>query len=99
MCTYQTDRVALRGSGKARNGWMSVTDATVYFDHPVHFAAGHALMIDVNDPSQGPSARIALELDPVSARDLAHTILRILDQVPGGLLSDSIAIFPVFTST
>ena len=70
---------------------MKVTDATVYFDHPVHFAAGHALMIDVTDPLRGPNARIALELDPTSARDLAHSILKILDQVPDGLLPDSAA--------
>jgi len=37
MCTYQTEKIALRGSGKSRRGWMKVTEATVYFDHPVHF--------------------------------------------------------------
>lgn len=89
MCTYQTEKVTLRGSGKARQGWMKVTDATVYFDHPVHYAAGHALMIDVTDPTKGPDARIALELDPHSARALAQSILRTLDQVPAGLLDES----------
>jgi hypothetical protein len=88
MCTYQTERINLRGSGKARQGWMKVTDATVYFDHPVHFPAGHALMIDVTDPSKGPDARIALELDPASARALAEAILRSLDQAPAGLLAE-----------
>jgi hypothetical protein len=67
---------------------MKVTDATVYFDHPVHFADGHALMIDVTDPSRGPDARIALELDPNSARALAESILRTLDQVSEGLLDE-----------
>lgn len=88
MCTYQTNKVALRGSAKARQGWMKVTDATVYFDHPVHFGAGHALMIDVTDPTKGPGARLALELDPNSARDLAESILRTLDQVPSELLAE-----------
>jgi hypothetical protein len=88
MCTYQTDKVALRGSAKARQGWIEVTDATVYFDHPIHFPAGHALMIDVTDPSRGPDARVALELDPNSARALAESILRTLDQVPLDLLSE-----------
>jgi hypothetical protein len=88
MCTYQTERVNLRGSGKSRQGWMKVTDATVYFDHPVHFPAGHALMIDVTDPSKGPDARIALELDPASARALANAILLTLDQAPAGLLAE-----------
>jgi hypothetical protein len=67
---------------------MKVTDATVYFDHPVHFGAGHALMIDVTDPAKGPGARIALELDPDSARALAQSILHTLDRVPDGLLGN-----------
>jgi hypothetical protein len=67
---------------------MKVTDATVYFDHPVHFGAGHALMIDVTDPTKGPDARLALELDPGSARALAESILRTLDQVPSALLAE-----------
>jgi hypothetical protein len=89
MCTYQTEKVALRGSGKARQGWIKVTDATIYFDHPVHFGAGHALMIDVTDPAKGPEARIALELDAASARALAESILRALASVPAGLLVES----------
>ncbi|MGA2295680.1 MAG: DUF6295 family protein [Acidimicrobiales bacterium] len=88
MCTYQTERVIVRGSGKSRQGWMKVTDATVYFDHPVHFPAGHALMIDVTDPTKGPDARIALELDPASARALADAILLTLDHAPAGLLAE-----------
>jgi hypothetical protein len=67
---------------------MKVTNATVYFDHPVHFPAGHALMIDVTDPTKGPDARIALELDPVSARALADAIILTLDQAPEGLLAE-----------
>jgi hypothetical protein len=88
MCTYQTEKVALRGSGKSRQGWIKVTEATVYFDHPGHFPAGHALMVDVTDPAKGPDARIALELDPRSARALAESILRTLDQVPAALLEE-----------
>lgn len=55
----------------------------------MHFASGHALMIDVTDPERGPGARIALELDPDSARTLAQSILHTLDQVPDGLLSEA----------
>lgn len=88
MCTYQTEKFPLVGSAKTPGGWTSMTDATVYFDHPVHYGAGHALMIDVLSPAQGPSARVALELHPDSARALAHAILHTLDTVPSGLLSD-----------
>lgn len=89
MCTYQTERLRVSASAKAPAGWMTMTDATVYFDHPVHFAAGHAVMIDVMNPSQGPAARVALELSPDSARALAHAILTTLDSVPGALMRDS----------
>lgn len=87
MCTYQTEQLSIRGSGKGGEGWFALTDATVYFDHPVHHPAGHALMIDFLNPSLGPSARVAVELDADSARALAESILASLDSVPEGLLT------------
>jgi hypothetical protein len=89
MCTYQTETLAVRGSAKTPAGWTTMTDATVYFDHPVHYPAGHALLIDVLNPSHGASARVALELSPDSARELAVAILRTLDSAPAELLSDA----------
>ena len=89
MCTYQTEKLTITGSAKTPDGWTKVTDATVYFDHPVHYGAGHALLIDVLNPSKGPSARVALELSTESARSLANAILHTLDAVPHGLLSES----------
>jgi hypothetical protein len=65
-----------------------MTSAIVYFDHPVHFGAGHALMIDLLNPAAGPSARAAIEMDPESARALANAILQSLDTIPDGLLSE-----------
>ncbi len=91
MCTYQTETLSLRGSAKTPEGWTAMTDASVYFDHPVHYPAGHALLIDVLNPSKGPSARVALELSAESARDLANAILRSLDAVPSELISDSVS--------
>jgi hypothetical protein len=91
MCTYQTETLTLRGSAKTADGWTTMTDASVYFDHPVHYGAGHALLIDLLNPAKGPSARAALELSAESARDLAHAILRALDAVPNELLGDSVS--------
>ena len=91
MCTYQTERLELRASGKTAEGWTRLTDATVYFDHPVHFPAGHALMIDVLNPAKGPSARVALELDAESARALAAAIVRALDSVPDELRGELVS--------
>lgn len=89
MCTYQTEKLSIDASGKTPGGWTRMTDATVYFDHPVHYPAGHALMIDVLNPGKGPSARVALEMSPESARSLALAILHTLDSVPTGLVSDA----------
>jgi hypothetical protein len=75
MCTYTTERAAIDGSAKGPNGsWFHVTDATVYFDHPVHAMAEHTLNIDLANPAKGPSARVAMELTAASARDLVTAI-------------------------
>jgi hypothetical protein len=86
MCTYATVTTALDGSAKGPNGsWFHVTDATVYFDHPVHAMAGHTLNIDLAAPAKGPAARVALELTAASARELVAAIQAALDSVPAGL--------------
>jgi hypothetical protein len=64
---------------------MHVTDATVYFDHPVHAMAEHTLNIDVTDPTKGPSARVALELTAESARRLVTAIQEALASAPEAL--------------
>jgi hypothetical protein len=86
VCTYQTATLSVSGSGKGATGWFPVSDATVYFDHPVHAPADHTLNIDLLNPSRGPGARVAVELDPGSARLLAEAILRMLDAAPPGLI-------------
>ncbi len=87
MCTYETTSLPVRGSGKGAEGWFALSDATVYFDHPVHAGADHTLNIDLLNPSRGPGSRVALELEPSSARALAHAILQSLDGAPPGLLA------------
>ena len=89
MCTYQNERVVLKASAKGGGEWFRATDANVYYDHPAHFSAGHALMIDVLNPSRGAASRVALEMDATSARDLALAILRALDGVAPSLLDES----------
>jgi hypothetical protein len=74
MCTYNTDRVEVAGSGKGPHGWFPLRLACVYFDHPQHAPAEHTLNIDFLNPEQGPSARVAVELSEASARALAAAI-------------------------
>jgi hypothetical protein len=86
MCTYETMRVGVTGSGKGPGGqWLRVSDATVYFDHPVHAMAEHTRNIDLADPAKGPGARIALELTAESARTLVSAIQEALAAVPAEL--------------
>jgi len=82
MCTYQSERITVKASAKGASGWFRATDALIYYDHPVHFSSGHALMIDLMNPTLGPSSRVGIELDARSARDLANAILHALDFAP-----------------
>jgi hypothetical protein len=90
VCTYQTEHLTLDASAKTPSGWTKMTRASVYFDHPVHYPAGHALMIDVLNPDEGPSARVAIEMSPASAKALALAILHTLDTVPEGLSGEPV---------
>jgi hypothetical protein len=85
MCTYLTEKITVQGSGKGASGWFTVTDATVYLDHPQHASAEHTLNIDFLNPASGPSARVAVELTADSARALARAIEATLDSAPPGL--------------
>jgi hypothetical protein len=86
MCTYSTEQIKISGSGKGAAGWFSVSDATVYYDHPVHAMAEHTLNIDFANPGRGPSARVAVELTAESARALAAAIEAALAKVPSALV-------------
>ena len=87
MCTYATVKTELDGSAKGpQSRWFHVTDATVYFDHPVHAMAEHTLNIDLADPSRGPSARVAVELTAASARELVVAIEQALASAPPEML-------------
>jgi Family of unknown function (DUF6295) len=85
MCTYLTEKFGVEGSGKGAAGWFTLSEATVYFDHPQHAPAEHTLNIDFLNPGHGPSARVAVELTADSARALAAAIESALAAVPPGL--------------
>ena len=83
MCTYVTLRSSVDGSAKGPNGaWFHVTDATVYFDHPVDAMAEHSLNIDFANPAVGPAARVAVELTADSAGELLLAIQQALESFP-----------------
>ena len=74
MCTYITEKAKIAGSGKSPIGWIPLTEARVYYDHPFHTMADHTLNIDFVDENQGIDARVAVELTEESARALIQKI-------------------------
>jgi hypothetical protein len=87
MCTYLTETIEVEGSGKAPTGWISLTDASVYVDHPQHAPYEHTVNIDFRNPALGPAARVALELTEEAALALADAIRAALASAPPGLAS------------
>ena len=79
MCTWITERAEVSGGGKGAQGWFHLRQANVYYDHPSYARMEHALMIDFVNPEQGPSARVAVELSPDSARELVRSIMAALE--------------------
>ena len=77
-------QVEIEGSGKRADGWFSLRQANVSYDHPFHAPFEHALNIDFVDEAQGPGARVAVELSPEAARALVETIQSVLAQAEAG---------------
>ncbi len=84
MCTMIVEQVEIDGSGKGKNGWFTLREANVSYDHPFNAPLEHALNIDFVNESQGPAARVAVEISAEAARSLAKTILLVLDRAEAG---------------
>lgn len=80
MCTMIAEKVTIEGSGKGRDGWFTLNQANVSYDHPFDAPLEHALNIDFVNETQGPGARVAVELSAAAARALVDTILGVLAQ-------------------
>ena len=83
MCTYNTERTSVDGSGKGPHGWFTLTHAMAYVDHPYHAPYGHTLNLDFYSETAGPAARVAVELTPDSARALVARIEAALRHADG----------------
>ena len=84
MCTMIAHQVKIAGSGKGTSGWFELREVNVGYDHPFHIPLDHALTIDFVNEAAGPGARVAVELTPEAARQLAQTILTALEQAESG---------------
>ena len=83
MCTYITETTPVCGSGKGPRGWFTLTHAMASVDHPYHAPLGHTLNLDFYSETEGPAARVAVELSPESARALVTRIEAALRRADG----------------
>jgi hypothetical protein len=75
MCTGIVENAKISGSGKGAQGWFSLNQASVAYDHPDHVQSDRAVIIDLLNEAAGPESRIAVELTPESAKNLVQAIL------------------------
>ena len=76
MCTSIVEIVGAEGTGKGERGWFDLTHAVVSYDHPHHAVLEEAIVIDFVNRTQGPGARVAVELTLESARALSGALAR-----------------------
>jgi hypothetical protein len=77
-------QIKIDGCGKGANGWFTLREADVSYDHPFNAPFEHALNIDFVNESQGPGARVAVELSVEAARSLMETIQEVLNRAEAG---------------
>jgi hypothetical protein len=77
-------QITIEGSGKGPAGWFELRQANVSYDHPFHAPQEHALNIDFVNESDGPGARVAVELTADAARALVQTIQNVLAEAERG---------------
>ncbi len=84
MCTMIALQVKIEGSGKGAGGWFTLREADVSYDHPFDAPFEHSLNIDFVNESQGPGARVAVELSVEAARTLVDAIQAVLTRAEEG---------------
>ena len=84
MCTMIAQQIQIEGSGKGTSGWFRLREADVSYDHPFDAPFEHALNIDFVNESQGPWARVAVELSVEAAQSLVETIQAVLKRAEAG---------------
>ena len=78
MCTNIFGKAPVSGSAKGPDGWFTLHEVHLGYDHPFRAPLEHAISIDFVDNTN--RHRVAVELTPESARELATHILHTLEQ-------------------
>jgi len=77
-------QIKIDGSGKGPQGWFTLREANVSYDHPFDAPFEHALSLDFVNEAEGPGARVAVELSAEAARKLVETITAVLARAEAG---------------
>ncbi|MPZ89124.1 MAG: hypothetical protein GEU81_13860 [Nitriliruptorales bacterium] len=83
MCTMIAEKASVAGSGKGPQGWFTLKQAYISYDHPHHAPFEHALSLGFVNEDNEDGGRVAVELSRESARQLATRILATLDRADG----------------
>ncbi len=81
MCTMISQQVKVSGSGKSGQDWTRIDLASVSYDHPFDMPLEYTLNLDFTSQA---GARVAVELDEQSARQLIAAIHEVMRQAEAG---------------
>ena len=80
MCTMICERAEMEGSARGREGWFPLEMANVSYDHPFNAPWEYGINIDFVNPDIGVGSRVAVELNPQSAKNLINAITVALER-------------------
>ncbi|MFL2756400.1 MAG: DUF6295 family protein [Dehalococcoidia bacterium] len=80
MCTMICETTNLEGSAKGQSGWFKLKKVNVTYDHPFNAPWEYGINIDFVNPDIGVGSRVAVELNPQSAKDLINAITVALER-------------------
>jgi hypothetical protein len=76
-------KAVVTGSGKGSAGWFPISQANVGYDHATHSQLDHALLLDFVNPEMGASARVAVEMDLRSGKELIARLQAAIAEAEG----------------
>ena len=90
MCTGLVETARVSGSGKGAEGWFKLEKLSVTYDCSYHTSMDRALNVEFFSETEGPSARVAVELAPAAAMELVRAIMASLAK--GGMDPGEVAL-------
>lgn len=78
MCTDIFSKAPVSGSAKGPDGWFTVHEVHLGYDHPFRAPLEHAVTVDFVDGAS--RHRVAVELSLEAAREVATRLLHTIEQ-------------------